>query len=363
MGSRAFFIGSTGQHVGKTTVSLGLVSGLRKRFKKVGFLKPIGQEHLSTKDGVLVDKDVILFKDYFHLEDPYELMSPVLFSQGFTKDYLDGKIQTTHLRECLKVCYEHLREHNDCLVMEGTGHVGVGSIADLNNAQVAALCGVKMLIVASGGIGSSFDAIALNKQMCDHYGVKIAGVILNKVLPEKKEMVLNYMQKGLSRWNIPIIGCIPYDAFLTNPTMADYASIFNAKLLSGESHHLRHFEHIRFVATSLEMYKTLIRPSQLIITPASRSDVILTTLEHKEALFSGMILTGVVPPEDSIVEALKKADVPAFYAKMHTFETMKLISSYTSKLKEEDVLRVQEAISLVEGSIDFDRLLQETDLT
>ena len=37
---RPIFVAATRQHVGKTTVSLALVSGLKKRFDKVGFIKP-----------------------------------------------------------------------------------------------------------------------------------------------------------------------------------------------------------------------------------------------------------------------------------------------------------------------------------
>lgn len=41
---RPIFVAATKQHVGKTTVSLALMSGLQKRFEKVGFLKPVGQQ-------------------------------------------------------------------------------------------------------------------------------------------------------------------------------------------------------------------------------------------------------------------------------------------------------------------------------
>lgn len=44
------------QHVGKTTASLAIISGLKKRFKNVGFLKPVGQQHERTPGGILVDK-------------------------------------------------------------------------------------------------------------------------------------------------------------------------------------------------------------------------------------------------------------------------------------------------------------------
>ena len=163
---KAFFIASTGQHVGKTTTCLGLVSGLKKRFKHVGFIKPIGQEHVETDNGISVDKDVLLFKDHFNLADPYEMMSPVIFPKGFTRDYLDEKIPNESLVECITYCYEHMLSTNDSIVIEGTGHVGVGTIAELDNAKVASLLGVKMVIIASGGLGSSFDAIALNKALC-----------------------------------------------------------------------------------------------------------------------------------------------------------------------------------------------------
>eukprot|EP00957_Ditylum_brightwellii_P186925 14234890-Ditylum_brightwellii.AAC.1 len=42
---RPIYVAATKQHVGKTSVSLALVSGLKKRFGKVGFIKPVGQQH------------------------------------------------------------------------------------------------------------------------------------------------------------------------------------------------------------------------------------------------------------------------------------------------------------------------------
>ena len=43
------------------------MSGLKKRFKKVGFIKPVGQEHVTVKPKngfpLKVDKDVKLMKE------------------------------------------------------------------------------------------------------------------------------------------------------------------------------------------------------------------------------------------------------------------------------------------------------------
>lgn len=362
---KGFFIAATGQHVGKTTTCLGLMSGLTKRHKKVGFLKPVGQEHVETETGIHVDKDVLLFKDRFKLQDDYSNMSPVLFPRGFTRDFLDGNVNEVELQEKIVSAFQSIESQNDCLVVEGTGHVGVGSIVNLSNAKVASLLGLKLIMIASGGLGSCFDAIAVNKALCDAYGVPVAGVILNRVLDDKREMVLNYMEKALNKWEIPILGCIPFDPFLSNPSMKDFELLFKATLLSGEEYHQRHFRHTRLVATSLKNFRELILPKQLIITPANREDIILATLtKHwdvkmanpKDDLEAGMILTGDAPPRQTIIEALKKANIPMLYAPVSSYKAMEMITSYTVKIRKEDKEKVQEAIELVESHIDFDKL-------
>jgi len=364
--NNSFFVAATGQHVGKTTTCLGLVSGLKKKFKNVGFIKPVGQEHVEIETGIHVDKDVVLFKDHFELKQSEELMSPVLFPRGFTRDFLDGKIPADEMQARIENSYHEISKKCDPVVIEGTGHVGVGSIVNFSNAKVASLLNLPMILVASGGLGSSFDALAVNKALCDAEGVRIAGIILNRVHSDKREMVLTYMEKALKKWDIPILGCIPFDPFLSNPTMQDYESLFNATLLSGEDHHMRHFRHMRLVATSLKNYRELILPNQLIITPSNREDIILATLtKHwdvkianpQEDLCVGMILTGESPPRQTILEALKKANIPVLYAPVSSYRAMEMITSYTVKIRKEDKEKIKEAVEVVESHINFDDLL------
>lgn len=365
MGKKALFIASTGQHVGKTTACLGLFSGLQKQYTRVGFMKPIGQEHVETSTGQHVDKDVVLFKEHFNLTIDYEEMSPVLFPHGFTRDYLDGKIDHRHLAEKIKNSFNHIYSQNDFTLIEGTGNTGVGSIINLNNAQVAALLDLPVIIVASGGLGSAFDELALNKCMCESHGVKVVGVILNRVLPDKREMIIHYISKALERWNIPLVGCIPFDPFLSNPSMKDFELLFQTSLLTGEENRMRHFKQTRLVATSVDAYHDLIVPSQLVITPSSREDIILATLTKHwdmkianpaDDLEAGMILTGDHPPKQAIVEQIRRANIPMLFAPVHSYTAMKMITSFTAKIRNEDVEKVQEAIDVVESHIDFNKM-------
>jgi len=366
MKKQAIFVAATGQHVGKTTICLGLMSGLKERYKNVGFIKPIGQEHIEISTGIHVDKDVILFKDHFGLKTDPSIMSPILFPRGFTRNYLDGKVDEGKLGKKIKAAYQSIAKKSDAIVVEGTGHVGVGSIINFSNARVAKDLKLHLILVASGGLGSSFDALAVNKALCDAYKVKIVGVILNRVHNDKRGMILHYMNKALKTWNIPILGCIPFDPFLSNPSMQDYETLFQAPLLSGEKHHMRHFFHIRLVATPLKNYRKLIFPNQLIITSANREDIILATLaKHWEVksvnprddLAVGMILTDTSPPRPTVIEALKRANIPMLYAPISSYKVMEMLTSYTVKIRKEDTEKINEAITLVASHIDFDTLL------
>ncbi|MCI5052890.1 MAG: AAA family ATPase [Simkaniaceae bacterium] len=365
--TKGIFIASNGQNVGKTTSCLGLLSGLRKRFNSIGFMKPVGQEHVETEEGHFVDKDVYLFKEHFRLEDPILPMSPVLFPRGFTRDFLDGKIDHGALEKKIIDSYVQIAEKHEAMLVEGTGHVGVGSIAELNNAHVAKLLGLDVVMIVSGGLGSSFDALALNKQMCDAHGVRVRGVILNRVLENKRTMVEKYLQKALDRWKIPLIGCIPYTPFLSNPCMGDFELLLKAKLLSGMSSRMRHFEDIRLIATSAKVFQKLIQPGMLIITPASREDVIQAALERHWKTKSdnrdkdmrlGFILTGKTPPRPEIIAEIKKSDIPTLYAPMNSYDVMKKIHSHTVKILKEDEEKVHEAIEVVESHVNFDHLLE-----
>lgn len=362
---RSLFIAATGQNVGKTTTCIGLLAGLKKRHKSVGFLKPVGQEYIETETGLHVDKDVLLFKSYFKLQDPYEEMSPVLFPRGFTRDFLDGKVDHRDLSGKILRSFQAIASRSAVTVIEGTGHTGVGSIVDLNNAQVASLLKCPVILIASGGLGSSFDELTLNYIACEKYGARVAGVILNRVLEEKREMILDYIPKALKRWNVPLLGCIPFSPFLSSPTMNDFEIVFQTELLTGSEHRLRHFQDIRLVASTVEIYRTRILQNQLIITPAAREDIILAMLtkvwdlkisQPEEDLKAGIILTGKSPPKESIIEQIRKAKIPMLYAPVSSFVAMKMINSYTSKFRKDDKPKIEEAIKIVENHIDFERL-------
>lgn len=51
----------------------------------------------------------------------------------------------------------------------------------MSNADVASLLGLDVLLVANGGLGSTYDVLTLNQNLCNARNVKVRAVLLNKV--------------------------------------------------------------------------------------------------------------------------------------------------------------------------------------
>ena len=144
------YVAATRQHVGKTTTSLAIMSGLQKRFDKVGFIKPVGQVCLTVQDengnNIEVDKDVVVVRSHFGLNHcAYQHMSPVRIPAGYTRDFIDGLITEESQQDDVMEAFAAINNASDVVLCEGTGHCAVGSIVGASNARVASWVGGKMV--------------------------------------------------------------------------------------------------------------------------------------------------------------------------------------------------------------------------
>jgi len=294
---------------------------------------------------------------------------------------LDGKrtewedpVITNRLRTAFaKNCAE-----TDFLVVEGTGHCGVGSILGWNNARVAKALGIDVVLVANGGLGSTFDQLNLNRMACLVEGVDLAGVIVNKVRIGEEEKTRTYLEKAMNKfkWNAPLLGCVPYGDNLDQPSAMDLETLFETKLIGGFQHRLRRFDRYELVTTSLRRFMEKLAKegddilNTCFVTHASRNDIILGLLSHVSRLDSGLsggkrfegglILTGSPPfnqPADFCSDYIHHANIPILNVPQSTSNTMDAIKSYTPKLSAADDVRTTRVIEQYSPHIDVARML------
>jgi phosphate acetyltransferase len=367
MDKHAFFVAATGQHVGKTTSCLGLVAGLKNRGAQVGFMKPIGQQYVNVEEGLKVDKDAVLFRELFKLPHSYSWMSPLVISSGMTRDFLDKKQELKSLQKPILEAFHNLRENTQSLVVEGSGHMGVGSIVGMSNASVAALLNLPVILVIKGGLGSSFDEFMLNFTLAQQAGCRIAGVIVNRVLEDKKAMIQEYLPKALAPLGVPILGYIPFQESLSRPMMSDFELLFAQPILGDPSWKKRHFERFYTASATLSEFSLQNHLRELIIVDAGREDLLLSLVSHYHQarlssgidLMGGLILSGSKAPSTSILEQLMQAGIPVLYSPLSHFEAIHKIDSFVSKIRLEDTSKIEEAMQLVQQHVDFDLLLHQ----
>lgn len=386
-GNRPIYVAATKEHVGKTTTCVALIAGLKKRFPaSIGYLKPVGQRHVpvyseSAGCEIRVDKDVALIREHYKLDHlDYKHMSPVLIPKDYTKDYIDGKISHDDQLNTILDAVENITRENEVVLCEGTGHCAVGSIIGASNAKIAGLIGADMVLVANGGIGSCFDEIELNRNLCQHHNVNIAGVIINKVIPEKYEQTKHYMTHALKQnWNVPLLGCIPDFPFLGCPALADLERLFDTSLITGEDKRFTHYtiEDISLVATSLGGFLNNLRtkPSRtLYICHVTRDDIILGFLaeyqrkKRKGETFEAALVIcgreGKYHLDQELLDMIQSAqgddEVPILPCPHNTTVAMEMIRKLTPKLNSSDVGRLNAAVEHYEAFIDYEMLLNRT---
>lgn len=103
------------------------------------------------------------------------------------------------------------------------------------------------MLVVNGGIGKAFDEVCLNKSFIESSGGTLAGVIANKVIPEKADEIGFYMAEALEALGLPLFGVIPDRNFFERAALLDYERLFETRLLCGENERYRHCSSLSIV--------------------------------------------------------------------------------------------------------------------
>jgi hypothetical protein len=359
---KKLFIAATRQNDGKTTIALGLILNLREHFQRIGFIKPIGQRYL-LEEGFKVDEDSILIEKVCNFPIPLKDLNPIAVEKGFTERYIRNPDPQSITSQILD-SFEKVGRDTDLIIIEGTGHAGVGSVFDHSNARVAKLLGAKVLLISSGGIGRPIDEIVLNKALFDKEGAEFLGVIVNKVLQAKYDKISNLVREGLKRLGIQELGIIPYHPILSAPTVEQIAEEMKLPFLAGEERKDNLVEKI--IIGAMEPHEALkyIEKNTLVITPGDREDLILAAIgshllpESGEHSIAGILLTGGIVPDKRILEMVRKVKIPLLIAQEDTYTVAAKIHDLTVKIRPNDKEKIELVKDIVRRYVCIDKILE-----
>ncbi|MCM8791977.1 MAG: AAA family ATPase [Candidatus Omnitrophica bacterium] len=356
---KKIFIAATQQNDGKTTLSLGLMLNLKDTVRSIGFIKPIGQRYLIEED-LKIDEDSVLIEEVFGLKEKLKDMNPVAVEKGFTERYIlhpDRESITTQIKNS----FEHISQGCDLMIIEGTGHAGVGSVFEHSNAYVAKLLDAKVILVSSGGLGRPIDEIVLNKALFDREGVELLGVVINKVLPQKYDKINNLIRIGLKQREIEVLGVIPYRQELSYSSVQQIIEETDFDLVSGYAY--LNNKYSKIVVGAMKSYDALpyITDGCLLITPIDRTDMIKLALstyrkDRKTLKINCLILSGKQPLRRNLITLFNRKNVPVLISKTDTYTTTCILNNLKVKIRPQDRDKIEMIRDLVNNYLDIKKI-------
>jgi BioD-like phosphotransacetylase family protein len=359
--AKKIFIAATMQNDGKTTVSLGLIAALKKRFDRIGFIKPIGQRYLMEQ-GYKVDEDSILIEKLFGIKCNIKDMSPVAIDKGFTERFIEKGPDEDYSKLILE-SYDKVAKDSDLVIIEGTGHAGVGSVFNLSNATVAKLLDANVILISSGGVGKPIDEVMLNKALFDKEGVNLAGVVVNKVLPEKYDRISKFVIKGMEQKGLNVFGVLPYQKMLDIPTIREIMEELKIAALYQTDSLDKPAENFLIGAMNVKDALSFLQTNSLMIIPGDRNDILDAVCQvhagklKKNCKISGVILSGGLMPNKRSLQVLQKSGIPTLVTKEDTYKIAARVNSMVVKLKPQDKDKIDVIIKMVDKYLDIDKTI------
>ncbi len=338
------FIAGERQHAGKTVTSLGIISALTNHIdpKDIGYFKPVGQEMITLPSGEKIDKDVRIVKEFTGLDMPdMGPLSPVRVVSGVTREYIksdNSRAITAAFEESIHKTMDSLSDKK-LIIAEGTGHPGVGSVVGLSNARVANLLDARILYLVGGGIGRTLDELEVDLSYFSHHHSRVAGVLFNKVLPNKVEMMADVLnEKTLDRifpeWDpaLKVFGYMPQVKYLNNPSMHLISHSFkeHRTIKGGRSASAWHLpcRKVKIISQDYDYFNpAILRPRDIAVIGAGSHKRVKKIIEYNRSLpdekLGGLILTCAndESPDANTIELLANSYLPAIAVPKDTADT------------------------------------------
>lgn len=359
--ARKIFIAASGQNIGKTTLSVSLLHLAQKKYGRVGFMKPLGPKP-TTLRGLPVDKDAALIAQVFGLTKDLRYMSPVVVYPETSRQAIDGQLSIAELTDRILTTYAELEKRYDFIIIEGSGHPGVGSVLKLSNARIARMLDAPVLMISGGGVGNVVDTVAMNTALFKLEGADVRGVLVNKLYPEKRDATLDYLRRALADEPFTLIGGFDYKPVLANPTLRRVSRLLDLPLHGNRREMSRIIHHVQIGAASTQRVTEMLRDSSLLLVTSSRDELLVTLanmyqMPEYRSLITGLVIPGISAVSTITQRIIDRSNIPYLRTnKNSTAELYRILTEDVSKITAEDTEKLDLVRSLAEERLDFDTI-------
>jgi uncharacterized protein len=345
------FIGSTGNHAGRSLTTWAIAKRLAERGLDIGFIKPFGSKPVHS-DGIWTDSDAFLFKQILNLQEPMEKICPY----PVPEETLLQKGPEEILEEFQTLARE-LEGEKDIVIIMGARHIFFDNASfPVNDINLSMSIMADFILVdrykeTSRSIYSILSVRSLLKE-------RIKGIILNRVPQEKIAEVRDRVGPYINNKGMPVTAIIPEELVLTFRTLEQIRGILDGTFLWGEE---KSYQSVGGMTTGasdlggdLKLLKRVYNKIVLLSPHALETE---SKKPEAGVPAAAVILTGGREPAVQVLEAAKKTGIPLILVKEDTFSALERLEQSPSTLSPEDCVKVDHFTGLFNREGTLDRLL------
>jgi hypothetical protein len=192
-------------------------------------------------------------------------------------------------------------------------------------------------------------------------GVEVIGVILNKVLEEKIPEISRFVSHGLKRKGLELLGVLPYEQILCDPTVDLIREELHAELLNHPPTLHAPVDEVVVGAMGAHNAMKFFKRGVLLITPGDRDDILLaagaTLSPQSEGQMAGIVLTGGVRPPDNVLKALQALPVPVLLVKADSYQVASRVHNLTVKTRPTDARKISLIRDIVAKNVNVGKII------
>ncbi|MDL1969782.1 MAG: AAA family ATPase [Candidatus Desulfofervidaceae bacterium] len=347
---KTLYIGSTVPFSGKGLITLGLGKHFIEKGLKIGYLKPLGKLPQKVKGDIVTDKLSYFIYQFFGLDDDLSNLCPVILTYELMVKVLRGEIKT--LMPKVKEAFEVIAQGKDIVLVGGAETVWLGSFLGVSGFKVIEELDTKVVLVNKYTGEFFLDSVTEAKETL---GERLVGIIINWVKEEQQRDIEELVVPWLENNGVPVLGIIPYDAFLTAVTVAELSERLGGRIISGQESLNNFIQNYLIGGMEVDKFAEYLRrtPMAAVIVGGDRADIQLLSIEEGAGC---LVLTGNLMPNDIIISKAEQRGVPIILLREDSYSVAQKIQDIAARLSLKEKEKVERGLALVKKHVNFERL-------
>lgn len=375
-----FFLGASGASVGLTSVCLGVVRALDRRGIRVGFCKPITQNHSAAGDP---DPSALFIQTTMGKTPPESI--PI--------QEADNYVREEHIDDLMERVVEKVSEAGedaDVVIVEGLLPAEGRTFNNRLNRLMASSLDAEVILVTILGeegpeeFGRKVETLAALYGGIDN--PKLIGCIINKIGRPREESKTGLVSIGDSpsgdktaeiisagdaaaaverlmdgctlfrSGGFELLGAIPSNPALQAFRTCDVARHLNAEVFRAGEMATRRVFSFALCARNASHIPHVFTPGALLIMPADRDDVILgaALAALNGVALAGIVLTGdtdLSPALQNLCQRAFETGLPVLKVRTGSYQTALNISRVSTEVPADDTERMNHVMDFIARNI------------